>query len=63
MREVTRTIVEKTDKLNPIMVRPDGDYFSSYSHFGIHHEMLNVNILVCVKNCLRMSFYRMLCVQ
>lgn len=42
MKEVTRTIVEKTDKTTPVYIKSDGDYFSSYSHFGIHHEMLNV---------------------
>lgn len=45
MREVTRTIVEKPDKVTSVYIRPDGDYFSSYSHFGIHHEMLNVSVL------------------
>lgn len=50
MKEVTRTIVESGDKYdktlphNVISLSNEGtDYFSSYSHFGIHHEMLNVS--------------------
>lgn len=32
----------KTIKLNQSFT-PNDAYFSSYSHFGIHHEMINVN--------------------
>ncbi|KAL3265706.1 hypothetical protein HHI36_009909 [Cryptolaemus montrouzieri] len=45
MKEVTRTIIEGSDNELPIpttcSLRADSDYFQSYSHFGIHHEMLN----------------------
>lgn len=56
MKQVTRTIVEAADSLDTSMnacvasvpVRYDSEYFNSYSHFGIHHEMLNVcNKLLC----------------
>lgn len=50
MREVTRTIVESGDtamkkvphNVTTLPVGCDGEYFNSYSHFGIHHDMLNV---------------------
>ncbi|CAG9836155.1 unnamed protein product [Diabrotica balteata] len=48
MKEVTRTIVEAGDsairKIPHNIVSSgcqSGDYFNSYSHFGIHHDMLN----------------------
>ncbi|XP_056641304.1 uncharacterized protein LOC130448116 [Diorhabda sublineata] len=48
MKEVTRTIVEAGDSENkkfPHYVLSSGcqsgDYFNSYSHFGIHYDMLN----------------------
>ncbi|XP_060531167.1 uncharacterized protein LOC132704878 isoform X2 [Cylas formicarius] len=48
MKQVTRTIVETGEKLTKegqINVSNSGcdsyDYFNSYSHFGIHHDMLN----------------------
>ncbi|KAJ8927689.1 hypothetical protein NQ314_019820 [Rhamnusium bicolor] len=48
MKEVTRTIVESGDivvKKIPYNINSSGcdssDYFNSYSHFGIHHDMLN----------------------
>lgn len=45
MKEVTRVIVEKPDRIHPFHIKGEGgDYFGSYSHFGIHHEMLNVSI-------------------
>lgn len=50
MKEVTKTIVETGDKYdkklphNVVSLSNEGtDYFSSYSHFGIHHDMLNVS--------------------
>lgn len=50
MKEVTRTIVDSGDsstKKIQINLNSTGcdssDYFHSYSHFGIHHEMLNVS--------------------
>lgn len=49
MKEVTRTIVEAGDTNTRKHLYTSTasdcdsiDYFSSYSHFGIHHEMLNV---------------------
>lgn len=51
MKEVTRTIVESGDSfsknLSPtsvgaLPINCDSSYFNSYSHFAIHHEMLNV---------------------
>nr|CAH7733612.1 unnamed protein product [Callosobruchus chinensis] len=48
MKKVTRSIVESADsyhKKSTHNVASSGcessDYFNSYSHFGIHHEMLN----------------------
>ncbi|CAH1102679.1 unnamed protein product [Psylliodes chrysocephalus] len=48
MREVTRTIVESGESTNRKMAHnvvssgcESNDYFNSYSHFGIHHDMLN----------------------
>ncbi|GJQ77287.1 Art3 [Trypoxylus dichotomus] len=49
MKQVTRTIVEAGDLLDTntnacvssVPVGYDNEYFNSYSHFGIHHEMLN----------------------
>lgn len=48
MRELTKSIVDDGN-MNAIDVtvgsRPlncDNSYFGSYSHYGIHHEMLNV---------------------
>ncbi|KAG5887144.1 hypothetical protein JTB14_024253 [Gonioctena quinquepunctata] len=48
MKEVTRTIVECGDIMNkriPHNIASSGcessDYFNSYSHFAIHHDMLN----------------------
>ncbi|KAK4886794.1 hypothetical protein RN001_003065 [Aquatica leii] len=48
MREVTKSIVESGDSKNliPINVASipvgyDNEYFNSYSHYGIHHEMLS----------------------
>lgn len=53
MKQVTRTIVEAGDTVNnsiscvaSVPVGYDNEYFNSYSHFGIHHEMLNVGIIV-----------------
>lgn len=53
MKEVTRSIVESGDALskklphNVISATSDSsDYFNSYSHFGIHHDMLNVSIFI-----------------
>lgn len=50
MKEVTRTIVESGDKYEQNLPHNVSslssevtDYFSSYSHFGIHQEMLNVS--------------------
>lgn len=50
MREVTRTIVESGDKnmlateVGALPISCDSNYFNSYSHFAIHHEMLHVSI-------------------
>ncbi|KAI4463914.1 protein arginine n-methyltransferase [Holotrichia oblita] len=52
MKQVTRTIVEAGDSMETSMnacvasvpVGYDSEYFNSYSHFGIHHEMLNDKI-------------------
>lgn len=47
MKEVTRTIVEVVDNsTKPAFENnsSDSDYFNSYSHFGIHHEMLTDKI-------------------
>ncbi|CAG9856269.1 unnamed protein product [Phyllotreta striolata] len=48
MRKVTRTIVESGDSIDKKLTHnvvssgcDSNDYFNSYSHFGIHHEMLN----------------------
>nr|XP_022903884.1 protein arginine N-methyltransferase 1 [Onthophagus taurus] len=51
MRQITRTIIEAGDeklanssKINcvgSIPVGYDSEYFNSYAHFGIHHDMLN----------------------
>ncbi|EFA02398.1 protein arginine N-methyltransferase 1 [Tribolium castaneum] len=43
MKKITRTFVESRDvPEKPFHVTGyDSDYFHSYSHFGIHHEMLN----------------------
>ncbi|KAK9872088.1 hypothetical protein WA026_016133 [Henosepilachna vigintioctopunctata] len=44
MKEVTRTIIDVSDDVKiqtTCSLRGDSDYFQSYSHFGIHHEMLN----------------------
>ncbi|RZC40309.1 protein arginine N-methyltransferase 1 [Asbolus verrucosus] len=51
MKEVTRTLVEVGDvavkntlpsNVGHLPLGCDSDYFNSYSHFGIHHDMLNV---------------------
>lgn len=52
MKEVTKSIVESGEPIEDnipkcVASRPvgfDNEYFNSYSHFGIHHEMLNVVI-------------------
>ncbi|KAF5302348.1 hypothetical protein FQA39_LY10387 [Lamprigera yunnana] len=48
MREVTKTIVESGDSKNlvptnvaSVPVHYDNEYFNSYSHYGIHYEMLS----------------------
>ncbi|KAF7287877.1 hypothetical protein GWI33_000225 [Rhynchophorus ferrugineus] len=48
MKEVTRTIVDSGDSVEKQMsetincsVTDSVDYFNSYSHFSIHHDMLN----------------------
>ncbi|KAF5274298.1 hypothetical protein FQR65_LT04416 [Abscondita terminalis] len=48
MREVTKSIVESADCktlsltcVGSVPVRYDNEYFNSYSHHGIHHEMLS----------------------
>lgn len=55
MKEVTRTILESGDTLprslsptnvGSLSINGDSGYFNSYSHFAIHHEMLNVIFLV-----------------
>lgn len=50
MKEVTRTIVDSGDNATKKIQSnfnltgcDSSDYFNSYSHFGIHHEMLNVS--------------------
>lgn len=57
MKEVTKTIVEGGDtsiknslpsNVSHLPVGCDGDYFNSYSHFGIHHDMLNVSYLFTI---------------
>lgn len=51
MREVTRTILESGDKniaateVGSLPISCDSNYFNSYSHFAIHHEMLHVSFL------------------
>lgn len=52
MRKVTKNIIEAGDPKSSIpscvAARPvscDNDYFSSYSHFGIHYDMLSVRII------------------
>jgi len=44
-----------------IKLEDDEAYFSSYAHFGIHHEMLSVrnNDLICFKPCI---YFPLLCV-
>lgn len=56
MKEVTQTLVETGDtydKKIPHNVNSLGgeriEYFSAYSHFGIHHDMLNVSWKSCCK--------------
>lgn len=50
MKLVTKTIIEGSDDNVPMpttcSLKGDSDYFHSYSHFGIHHEMLNVSLLL-----------------
>ena len=53
MKQVTRAIVDSGDSaLSDCPVNVDSsmitsaDYFSSYAHFGIHHEMLNVSLVL-----------------
>ncbi|XP_045478930.1 protein arginine N-methyltransferase 1 [Harmonia axyridis] len=45
MKQVTKTIIEGSDSEVPMpttcSLKGDSDYFQSYGHFGIHHEMLN----------------------
>jgi protein arginine N-methyltransferase 3 len=49
MKEVTRTLMEVGDSaiknslttVGHLPIGCDSDYFNSYSHFAIHHEMLN----------------------
>lgn len=50
MRELTKSLVDDDGNVTAIDVtvgsRPlncDNSYFGSYSHYGIHHEMLNVS--------------------
>lgn len=51
MREVTKTIVESGDLhrhpevqgVGSIPMCYDSEYFNSYSHYGIHLEMLSVS--------------------
>lgn len=50
MRQVAKLIVGSEDSSVPdkqvlvdSTVTDGADYFSSYSHYGIHHEMLNVS--------------------
>jgi hypothetical protein len=50
MREVTRSIVDAGDSnkscvptcVASLPLSYDSEYFNSYSHYGIHYEMLNV---------------------
>lgn len=49
MKEVTRTIVDSGDSVGKEVshminssITDSVDYFNSYSHFSIHHDMLNV---------------------
>lgn len=49
MKQVTRTLVVETSEVQSlntetVAITASGDYFNSYSHFGIHHEMLNVSV-------------------
>lgn len=54
MKEVTRTLMEVGDSaiknslttVGHLPIGCDSDYFNSYSHFAIHHEMLNVSQVV-----------------
>lgn len=51
MKQVTRTLVVEGVEVQSlstetVAITESGDYFNSYSHFGIHHEMLNVSDLI-----------------
>lgn len=54
MREVTKTIVESGDSSKNLVptdvaslpITYDSEYFNSYSHYGIHQEMLSVCIII-----------------
>ncbi|CAG9763663.1 unnamed protein product [Ceutorhynchus assimilis] len=58
MKQVTRSIIESGDAktnassvmIDTTAVRESSDYFNSYSHFGIHHEMLNVKKIKIARN-------------
>lgn len=47
-KEITQTNNEQNEKLKApnsvasVSLKTDSSYFSSYAHFGIHHEMLSV---------------------
>lgn len=62
MREVTRVIVECGDKNIPatevgsLPISCDSNYFNSYSHFAIHHEMLNVSTISLRCACIFQQF-------
>lgn len=54
MKKITKNLIDNTksgDTITPncvssIGLENDQGYFNSYSHFGIHHEMLSVNIFL-----------------
>lgn len=64
MREVARTIVESGDstknvgsmEVGSVPLSNDSSYFNSYSHFAIHHEMLNV----VFNNCYSLYYFNLI---
>lgn len=57
MKQVTRTLVVEGVEVQSlstetVAITESGDYFNSYSHFGIHHEMLNVSDLIKIVHIL-----------
>lgn len=55
MKRITKNLIDNSKAgdapencVASIRLENDQGYFSTYSHFGIHHEMLSVSIEYCI---------------